>query len=350
MSKKPIVLKLGKDAFGDQAWGKLEKIADVITIPESTTREQFLREVKDPQNKLSQVQVITRTARSVKNTGRFDEELALALPSSVVAVCHTGAGYDQIDVEPFKKRHIQVANVPDLVSNATADTHVFLLLGALRNFGIGNRRLIEGNWPEAGPACGSPFGYDPEGKTVGILGLGRIGRCILERLKSFGFENFIYHNRHQLPSEEEHGCEYVGFEEFLKRSDIVSVNVPLNHNTHHLINAETIEKMKDGVVIVNTARGAVIDEQAMTDALRSGKIRSAGLDVFEYEPKISKELLSMSQVLGLPHMGTHSVETRKKMEELVVENAKNVILTGKVLTIVPELQNEDWPNESKPLV
>ncbi|EGA77132.1 unnamed protein product [Saccharomyces cerevisiae] len=108
--------------------------------------------------------------------------------------------------------------------------------------------------------------------------------------------------------------------------------------------------MKDGVVIVNTARGAVIDEQAMTDALRSGKIRSAGLDVFEYEPKISKELLSMSQVLGLPHMGTHSVETRKKMEELVVENAKNVILTGKVLTIVPELQNEDWPNESKPLV
>lgn len=136
----------------------------------------------------------------------------------------------------------------------------------------------------------------------------------------------------------------------MKRSDIVSVNVPLNHNTHHLINAETIEKMKDGVVIVNTARGAVIDEQAMTDALRSGKIRSAGLDVFEYEPKISKELLSMSQVLGLPHMGTHSVETRKKMEELVVENAKNVILTGKVLTIVPELQNEDWPNESKPLV
>lgn len=126
MSKKPIVLKLGKDAFGDQAWGELEKIADVITIPESTTREQFLREVKDPQNKLSQVQVITRTARSVKNTGRFDEELALALPSSVVAVCHTGAGYDQIDVEPFKKRHIQVANVPDLVSNATADTHVFL--------------------------------------------------------------------------------------------------------------------------------------------------------------------------------------------------------------------------------
>ena len=88
----------------------------------------------------------------------------------------------------------------------------------------------------------------------------------------------------------------------------------------------------------------------MTDALRSGKVRSAGLDVFEFEPKISKELLSMPQVLGLPHMGTHSVETRKKMEELVVNNAKNVILTGKVLTIVPELQNESWPNDVKPLI
>lgn len=350
MSGKPIVLKLGKNAFAEEAWKDLGRIADVITIPETITREQFLQELKDPQSKLSRVQVITRTARSVNNTGRFDEELALALPSSVVAVCHTGAGYDQIDVEPFRKRHIQVANVPDLVSNATADTHVFLLLGALRNFSIGNRRLIEGKWPESGPACASPFGYDPEGKTVGILGLGRIGRCILERLKPFGFENFIYHNRHQLPSEEEHGCEYVSFDEFLKRSDIVSVNVPLNSGTHHLIDAETIEKMKDGVVVVNTARGAVIDEQAMTDALRSGKIRSAGLDVFEYEPKISKELLSMPQVLGLPHMGTHCVETRNKMEELVAHNAKNVLLTGKVLTIVPELKNETWPNDVKPLI
>ena len=336
--------------FGGEAWDNLAKIADVITIPNSTTREQFIAGLKDPNNKLSKIQAIARTYHSVVQTGRFDEEIAKAMPKSLISISHTGAGYDQIDVKYFQERHIQVSNVPNLVNNATADTHVFLLLGALRNYGIGHRGLIKGEWVAKGAAAGAPLGHDPVGKTVGVLGLGGIGHAVIDRLKPFGFEKFIYHNRRRLAPELENGCQYVSFEQLLEQSDVVSINIPLNPKTRHLINEEAIRKMKDGVVIVNTARGAVIDEQALIKALQSGKVRSVGLDVFENEPEVPKELLDMSQVFGLPHMGTHCVETRKSMEEFVVANVKSALQTGKVISIVPEMKNDEWINQCKPLV
>lgn len=339
---KPIVLCLGNIMYAQESWKQLESIADVVTIPKNTTRDQFFKMLKDPKNKLSQVQIISRTYGSVAQTGRFDKELAFQLPSSVMAVCHNGAGYDQIDVKYFNERHIQVSNTPDLVNNATADDHVFLLLGALRNFSYGTKNLLEGRWPMNGSGAGTPVGHDPEGKTVGILGLGGIGRAIVKRLKPFGFGKFIYHNRSRLSPELENGCEYVSFDELLEQSDIISVNIPLNANTVHTLDADAFNKMKTGVVIVNTARGAVIDENALIDALKSEKVRSAGLDVFEFEPQVPQELMDMKQVLVLPHMGTHTVETRKKMEEFVVANAENVIKTGKVISIVPEIRNEGW--------
>lgn len=350
MSVKPVVLRLGKVAYAGEAWKNLAKIANVITIPEETTREQFLKELKDPQSQLSKTQIITRTFASVKQTGRFDEEIAKNLPKSVVAVCHLGAGYDQIDTKFFNDRKVQVTNVPEIVNDATADTHVYLLLGALRNFEYGNRTLLAGKWPSAGAAGGAPVGNDPEGKVVGVLGLGGIGRTVVQRLKPFGFAKFIYHNRSRLSPELENGCEYVSFEELLAQSDIISVNIPLNGNTRHILNKAAFEKMKDGVVVVNTARGAVIDESALIEALKSGKVRSAGLDVFEQEPQVPQELLDMPQVLGLPHMGTNTYETIKHMEEFIVENVEAVIKTGKGLTIVPELKGESWIEESKPFV
>lgn len=347
---KPIVLRLGGIKYAQKAWEDLAQIATVVTIDPSTTRAKFLELCKDPASPVSKAQVISRTFASVKQTGRFDQELVAALPSSVVAVCHNGAGYDQIDPQFMKEKKIQVSNVPELVNAATADTHVYLLLGALRNFEYGHRLMLEGKWPAGGPAAGAPVGNDPEGKVVGVLGLGGIGRSIVERLKPFGFKKFIYHNRNRLAPELENGCEYVSFEQLLKESDIVSINVPLNTHTKHLVDADAIAQMKDGVVIVNTARGAVIDESALIDALKSGKVRAAGLDVYEHEPQVPQELLDLPNVVGVPHMGTHTVETIKKMEEFVVENVKSVIDSGKVLTIVPELKDEAWIKDVKALV
>ncbi|CAB4253947.1 similar to Saccharomyces cerevisiae YNL274C GOR1 Glyoxylate reductase [Maudiozyma barnettii] len=341
MSEKPVLLCLGGVSFPDGDFSELSKVAQVITLDPATTREQFIKRLGDSNDILSHTKVITRTFSSIKNTGRFDEEIAKALPDSVVAICHNGAGYDQIDVEYFSKRHIQISNTPDVVSNATADTHVFLLLGALRYFSYGVRELLnEGNSKVA--ANNTPFGNDPEGKTVGVLGLGGIGHQIVKRLKPFGFAKFIYHNRHRLSPELENGCEYVSFDELIANSDIISINIPLNEHTRHTINAEAIAKMKDRVVIVNTARGAVMDEQALVEALKSGKVKSAGLDVFEFEPEVTKELLEMKQVVCTPHLGTQCIETRQKMEELVYTNALQAVTQGKVKTIVPEISHEEW--------
>ncbi|SCU95314.1 LAMI_0F01970g1_1 [Lachancea mirantina] len=346
---KPVVLRLGSVDYAQQAWEDLAKVAEVVTVDDSTTRGEFLKSLKDSSNPLSRVQVIARTFASVKNTGRFDKELAAALPSSVVAVCHLGAGYDQIDTAFFEARNIQVSNVPSLVDDATADTHVFLLLGALRNFEWGHRLMLQGKWPSSGRAAGAPVGHDPAGKTVGILGLGGIGRTIVERLKPFGFAKYIYHNRKRLDPKLENGCEYVSFDELLKTSDIISINIPLNAHTKHIINQEAIDKMKDGVVIVNTARGAVIDEPVLIAALKSGKVASAGFDVFEHEPQVPQELLDLPNVCAVPHMGTHTVETIKKMEEFLVANVKSVINSGHVISIVPEMKDKPWIDESKPL-
>ncbi|EDO19104.1 hypothetical protein Kpol_2000p72 [Vanderwaltozyma polyspora DSM 70294] len=347
---KPVLLRLGNINFAQDVWDQFSDTVEVLTLNPDTTREDFIKELKNPNGKFAKVSVITRTYHSYLQTGRFDKEIAAALPDSVIAVCHTGAGYDQIDTQYFTERKIQVSHCPNVVNAATADVHVFLLLGALRNFEYGHRNLLAGKWPSSGAGAGAPFGHDPEGKTVGVLGLGGIGRAIVKRLQPFGFKKFIYHNRTRLFPELENGCEYVSFNELLAQSDVISINVPLNANTRHLVNEEAINKMKDGVVLVNTARGAVIDEQAMIKHLKTGKIRSVGLDVFEHEPEVPQELLDMPQVVATPHMGTYCVETLRNMEIHVVDNSKSALKTGKVISLVPEMQSETWVSDCKPIL
>jgi glyoxylate reductase len=200
---------------------------------------------------------------------------------------------------------------------------MFLILGALRNFNAGMASLREGKW--RGPAA-TP-GHDPEGKVLGILGMGGIGRNLKKKAEAFGMK-VIYHNRRQLGDTLSGGAEYVSFDELLAKSDVISLNLPLNvsvfsftmmvflltsppqKNTHHIIGKPEFEKMKDGVVVVNTARGAVIDEAALVEALDSGKVYSAGLDVFEEEPKIHPGLVKNPNVILVPHMGTWTYEVR----------------------------------------
>lgn len=165
--------------------------------------------------------------------------------------------------------------------------------------------------------------------------MGRIGRAIKKRADPFGLVT-RYHNRRPLPEDEAAGAEYVSFDKLLAESDVISVNVPLNAGTRHLIGAGEIARMKDGVVIVNTARGAIIDEAALADALESGKVGAAGLDVYEREPVVNEKLLRQERALMVPHLGTHTTETLAKMEAWAMENARRAVLGEPLLSPVPE--------------
>ena len=286
-------------------------------------------------------------------TGLVDEELVSFFPKSLKFICHNGAGYDQVDAAACAKRGmyyvlhmfipgIRVSNTPGAVVAATADVGIFLLLGAIRNFNhsilelrrgedMPNFVLIVGNWKN-----NVARGHDPEGKIMGILGMGDIGQAMAVRAVALGMK-IQYYNRHRLSEEKEKAAgnaKYVGFNELLATSDVLSLNLPLNPKTRHLISRAEFAKMKKGVVIVNTARGAVMDEEALVEALDSGIVASAGLDVYENEPEIHPGLMRNENVLLLPHLGTHTYETQKEMEVLVIDNIRSAVTTGKLLTPV----------------
>jgi lactate dehydrogenase-like 2-hydroxyacid dehydrogenase len=346
MSNKPKILFFSsvKHALAQYAELQESTAPEVVT---SESREEFF---KDCQTKYKDVAAIYRTSASgavssfspspsirglnlhvltsPQVAGKFDAELIQQLPESVKFICHNGAGYDQIDVDACSARGITVTYAPDPVTDATADLAVFLLLGALRQLNPALMSLRKGDFKQ-----NLAFGHDPQGKTLGILGMGRIGRALARRMQPFGMK-VVYHSRR--PVEGAGNAEPVSFEQLLKQSDVLSVHVPLSKATQHLIGPAEIQRMKPGVVIVNTARGAVIDEAAMAEALETGHIAAVGLDVYEEEPKVHPKLVANPRALLVPHLGTHTTETLAKMEGLAMENARRGVLGEKLLTVVPE--------------
>lgn len=330
---KPGVLLLGKLDHAHKEWAeKVESIAEVKT-PKSSSRADFLEECKS--GAFDGCVAAYRTFGSFSITGMIDEEVVSVLPKSLKFICHNGAGYDQVDVHACTEHDIRVSNVPKAVDDATADTNMFLILGALRGFNTSMLALRAGHWRGA-PA--PPLGHDPQGKVLGILGMGGIGRNLMKKAAAFGMTT-QYYNRSQLSEELSGGAKYVSFEELLKTSDVLSLNLPLNKNTRHIISTKEFELMKPGVVIVNTARGAVMDEATLVEALKKGQVWSAGLDVYEEEPKIHPGLIDNPHVLLLPHMGTWTVETQTKMENWCMGNVKSAIETSKLLSPVLEQQD-----------
>lgn len=310
----------------------LEKEYEVI-VPTSKSREEF---IKDLQTKYTDFSVLYRTFSSYCYTGQIDEELVSYFPKNLKAIANFGAGYDQVDVLPLTKRGIQLSNTPKAVDRGTADTAIYLMLGALRNFAFGSHQLRENKWLE-----GVSLGHDPVGKVLGIVGMGGIGRAIRDRAAPFGFEKIIYYNRRRLDPELEGDSEYVSnLDELFAKADVISLSVPLSKETFHMVDKDSIAKMKTGVVIVNTARGPVINEEDLVEGLKSGKIGAVGLDVFENEPKIHPGLINDPRTLLLPHMGTHSYESRYDMEVLGLGNVKSALETGKVITLVPDQKGE----------
>ncbi|MCJ1434026.1 hypothetical protein MMC27_003391 [Xylographa pallens] len=331
---KPRILLLGEIEHepAKEEWQALSSLAELVT-PKATNRTEFLKECKS--GALDGVVAVYRTFGSASVTGRVDEEMVKALPKGLKYIAHNGAGYDQIDVDVCTEHGIHISNVPTAVDDATADTGVFLAIGALRGF---NNPLMNLRKKQFRGATAPSLGHDPEGKVLGILGMGGIGRNMARKLRAFGM-SVQYYNRKKLSDELADGAKYVEFEELLKTSDVISLNLPLNAKTRHIISTPQFHLMKPGVVIVNTARGAVMDEAALVKALDDGTVASVGLDVYENEPEIHPGLVSNEKVLLLPHMGTYTVETQTAMEKWNISNVRMALQEGKLRS--PVLEQKD---------
>ncbi|KAK4513256.1 uncharacterized protein ATC70_011824 [Mucor velutinosus] len=326
-STPPQALIVGCIDFATDIYEDLKK-KYAIEYYTSKSRQAF---IEDCSTKYKDVPIIYRSPESQSVVGPFDAELVSHLPAALKYIVYCGAGYDSIDVQACADRKIMVSHTPMAVDDATADIAAILILNCCRNVLAASENLRQGRWRN-----GVRMGVDPQGKVLGILGAGGIGRTLAKRMSGFDLAKVQYHNRSRLDPELEQGMEYVDFETLLKTSDIISVHCPLNANTTHLINYREFTLMKDGVIIVNTARGKVINEAALVNALERGKVLSAGLDVFEEEPKISPGLLAHPRCVLLPHIGTFTNGSQYKMEKLVLDNLVAALEQDTLLTPVPE--------------
>jgi len=256
-------------------------------------------------------------------TEKMDGEVMDAAGDELRIIANMAVGYDNIDVGAATERGVIVTNTPGVLDETTADVAFMLVLAAARRLGEGERLLRAGGWEWWGPK--QLRGLDVWGKTLGIVGMGRIGRAVARRAKGFGME-IIYHNRSRNEeAEEELGARYVSLEELLRESDFVSIHTPLTEDTRHLISERELGLMGETAVLVNTSRGPVVDEAALARALREGRIFAAGLDVYEEEPEVHPELLELENVVLAPHIGSASVETRDRMATLAAENLAAVL-------------------------
>ncbi|MDA0222284.1 MAG: D-glycerate dehydrogenase [Proteobacteria bacterium] len=232
-----------------------------------------------------------------------------------------GVGYNHIDVVTAAGHGIAVTNTPGVLTDATADMAITLMLMTARRAGEGERMLRAGKWPGWHPT--QMLGMHVTGKTLGVIGMGRIGQAVARRAH-FGFGmDVVFFNRSKVLDCGIPGArQLVSMAEVMAQSDVVSVNVPGAPENHHLISADVLAAAKPGTIIVNTARGDVIDEAALISALKSGALAGAGLDVYEHEPHVPDDLIAMENVVLLPHMGTNALEVRTKMGLIAVENIK----------------------------
>jgi glyoxylate reductase len=259
-------------------------------------------------------------------TDRVDAGLLERAPRLRV-VANAVVGYEHVDRGACRARGITVTNTPDVLTDATADLAMALILSAVRGLTPAERSLRAGQFH--GWGFWDYLGGDLNGKTLGIYGMGRIGRAVARRAAPFGM-HVIYHSRTRLPVDEEAalGVEWVDFDGLIARSDVLSLHAPLTPQTRHAIDADALRRMRPGAYLVNTARGALVDEAALVDALRDGPLAGAGLDVYEREPALHPGLLDLPNVTLLPHVGSATRETRTRMAMLAARNV-HAVLTGR---------------------
>lgn len=266
-------------------------------------------------------------------TVRVDEALLSRAPRLRI-VANAVAGYDNVDLAACRERGVCVTNTPDVLTEATAELTWALLLATVRRLPQAEASLRAGEF--RGWGFWDYLGGDLSGRTLGILGMGRIGRAVARRAGAFGMR-VAYHSRRPLAPEEEAalGATRLSWEELLATSDVLSLHAPHTPATRHLVDAEALRRMKPGSYLVNTARGPLVDEGALAEALREGRLAGAGLDVYEEEPEVHAGLLSLPNVVLLPHIGSATRETRTRMARLAAENVRALLSGRPPLTPVP---------------
>jgi glyoxylate reductase len=254
---------------------------------------------------------------------RVDAELLDAGGPRLKVVANFAVGHDNIDVAECTRRGIVVTNTPDVLTDATADHAFALLLAVARRVREGDELVRSGAWTGWEPA--QLLGRQVSGSVLGIVGMGRIGAAVAARGRAFGMR-VIYHNRRPAPeTERATGASLVTLEELLSTSDFVSLHCPLTPETHHLLDAAALAVMKPTAVLVNTARGAIVDEAALAEALATGALWGAGLDVFEHEPRVTPGLSALTNVVLAPHTGSATGTVRDEMARLCAEAVVTVL-------------------------
>ncbi len=258
-------------------------------------------------------------------TEKIDENIVQKLSESVKIISNFAVGFGNIDLKATKKRNIVVTNTPDVLTDATAEIAMLLILGAARRASEGLLYAKNKNWKWSADFL---IGKQLTGSRLGILGMGRIGRAIAKLAKAFGME-IHYHNRSKLNSDLEMGAIYhENIKSLFSVSDILSINCPATKETKHIINKETLEFFPTGAIITNSARGDMIDDEAMVQALINRKIYAVGLDVYNGEPNLYSGYLNQPNAFILPHLGSATKKTRTAMADLAISNIEEYFKTG----------------------
>ena len=298
------------------------RLPDVV---ETRMKELFDARLRDDDTRMTREELLALVPQAdvlvPTLTDKIDAEVMDASNGRLRLIANYGAGVDHIDVEAARERGIMVTNTPGVMTEDTADMTMALILSVVRRIPEGMTKMQEGDWTGWSPTA--MLGGRIAGRKLGILGMGRIGQAVARRAAAFGM-SVHYHNRRRLRAETEQALNatwWDSLDQMVARMDIISINCPHTPGTFHLMNARRLKLMKPTAVIVNTSRGEVIDENALTRMLRTGEIAGAGLDVFEHGTEVNPRLRALPNVVLLPHMGSATVEGRIEMGERVILNA-----------------------------
>jgi glyoxylate reductase len=315
MTRKPTIL----------ITGKLPKAVETRLAQNYTPRFNEVDKLYTPDELITKA--VGADALLITPRDRLAAEVIDKLPASIRAIATYSVGYDHIDLEATQKRGILVTNTPDVLTDATAELTLLLLLGAARRASEGERIMRQGTWSGVRPT--ELLGTQVTGKRLGILGMGRIGQTVARRARAFDME-IHYCNRKQLSPEVEAGAIFHNDpDDLLPESDFFSLHCPATPETVNFLNAQRIALLPEGAIVINTARGSLVNDDDLIAALHSGKIAAAGLDVYNGEPNIHPAYRTLPNTFLLPHIGSATRETRNRMGFIALDNL-DAIFAGKV--------------------
>lgn len=307
MKDKCIVLNAKKMNFDGQL--DFSTLSSDVTIYDDTTEEELLGRIKDAD------MIVTKEMPVTKET-------ILQFPDSVKLICEAGTGYNNIDLEACNKKGITVCNIPAYSTERVAHTAIMLLLNLSSSMQVQMKMLANNNYDNFAHNLQVPHA-EVNDKTLGIIGAGHIGRKVIKIAQALDMNILVYT---RTPRKDEENTHYVSLEELLKNSDYVSLHCPLTDKTRHIINKDALALMKPSAFIINTARGALIDEDALIEALQNGVISGAGLDVQEQEPpQVDSPLYTLDNVILTPHMGWKGLETRQRLVSILKDNIQHYL-------------------------